>query len=207
MLISFEGGEGAGKTTLINHLYDKLIQSGKKAIKTIAPGGTEAGALIRQILLDKKEIPLCYRAELLLFLADRSQHVEEVIAPALQSQTVVLCDRFNDSTVAYQGVRGFDESWLRTLCAFATNNIQPDITFYLDLDPQKGLHRVKNRTQDRIEAEALSFHQKIREAYLRIAKEEPARFHILSADKTPQDVFLEALKILNSYGLTGREVS
>ncbi len=196
MLISFEGGEGAGKTTLINSLYDKLAQDGKKVIKTIAPGGTQAGALIRQILLDKKEIPLCYRAELLLFLADRSQHVEEVIIPALQSQTIVLCDRFNDSTVVYQGVRGFETEWLRTLCAFATNNIQPDLTFYLDIDPKKGLSRVKARTQDRIEEEALSFHQKIREAYLRIAEEEPARFRILAADKTPQDVLLQALKIL-----------
>lgn len=199
MLISFEGGEGAGKTTLINHLYDKLVQLGKKVIKTIAPGGTEAGALIRQILLDKKEIPLSYRAELLLFLADRSQHVEEVIIPALQSQTIVLCDRFNDSTLAYQGVRGFDEVWLRTLCAFATNSVQPDLTFYLDIAPENGLSRVKNRTQDRIEEESLSFHQKIRGAYLRIAKEEPSRFHILSAEQTPQEVFFEALKILNHY--------
>lgn len=202
MFISFEGGEGAGKTTLINHLCDKLTQSGKKVLKTIAPGGTRAGALIRHILLDKKEIPLAYRAELLLFLADRAQHVEEVILPALASQTVVLCDRFNDSTLAYQGVRGFDEAWLRTLCSFATNNLEPDLTFYLDIDPKKGLSRVKNRTQDRIEEEALSFHQQIREAYLHIAKEEPSRFHILSAEKPPQEVFLEALKILTSYGVT-----
>ena len=201
MFISFEGGEGAGKTTLINHLYDKLTQSGKKVIKTIAPGGTKVGALIREILLDKKEIPLCHRAELLLFLADRSQHVHEIILPALSSQTIVLCDRFNDSTLAYQGTRGFDLPWLRSLCFFATQNLQPDLTFYLDLDPQKGLNRVKNRTQDRIEEEALSFHQQIRQAYLSIAKEEPSRFHILSADKPPQEVFLEALKILESYYL------
>lgn len=198
MLISFEGGEGAGKTTLINSLYDKLVQAGKKVIKTIAPGGTQAGALIRQILLDKKEIPLCYRAELLLFLADRAQHVEEVIAPALKSQTIVLCDRFNDSTVVYQGVRGFDESYLKKLCSFATNTLEPTLTFYLDIDPKKGLQRVKARTQDRIEQEALSFHQKIREGYLRIAREEPTRFHILSADKPAQDVLLEALKIFKS---------
>jgi dTMP kinase len=206
VFISFEGGEGAGKTTLIDRLYDKLTQSGKKVIKTIAPGGTGAGALIRQILLDKKEVPLCYRSELLLFLADRAQHVEEVIIPALKSETVVLCDRFNDSTIAYQGVRGFDTPWLRTLCSFATNNLHPDLTFYLDIDPQKGLHRVKHRTQDRIEEEALSFHEKIRTAYLHIAQEEPTRFHILPADRTPEDVFLSALKILNAYGLTGKEV-
>ena len=201
MLITFEGGEGAGKTTLVRLLYDALTKSGRKVLKTIAPGGTQAGALIRQILLDKKEIPLSYRAELLLFLADRAQHVEEVILPALRSNTVVLCDRFNDSTLAYQGLRGFDEPWLKTLCAFATQGLQPDLTFYLDLDPQQGLSRVKNRTQDRIEEEALSFHQKIREAYLHIAQEEPKRFHILPADKSPEEVFAHALQILSSYKL------
>src|SRR5581483_2441800 len=106
----------------------------------------------------------------------------------------VLCDRFNDSTVAYQsGGRGFDKTWVRSLCAFATQDLQPNLTLYLDLDPQEGLKRVHHRTKDRIEAETLAFHQKIRTAYLQIAKEEPQRFHVLDASRPPEVVFKQAL--------------
>lgn len=196
MFITFEGGEGAGKTTLIERIYSEFQKRGKKAMKTRAPGGTITGNLVRDILLHKGA--LCPRAELLLFLADRSQHVEEVIQPALKSGTVVLCDRFNDSTMAYQGgARGFDPEWVGKLCAFATNNLQPDITLYLDLDPKEGLNRVHHRTKDRIEAESLAFHQKIRDAYLAIAKKEPKRFHVLDASKSPDEVFAQALPFLS----------
>ena len=165
-------------------------------MKTRAPGGTITGNLVRDIVLHHKGA-LCSRAELLLFLADRSQHVEEVIQPALKNGMVVLCDRFNDSTMAYQGgARGFDPEWVSKLCAFATQNLQPDITLYLDLDPKEGLNRVHHRTKDRIEAESLAFHQKIREAYLAIAKKEPKRFHVLDASKSPDEVFAQALPFL-----------
>jgi len=195
LFITFEGGEGAGKTTLIQRIYDEFEKRGKKAMKTRAPGGTITGNLVRDILLHKDG--LCPRAELLLFLADRSQHVDEVILPALKKGIVVLCDRFNDSTMAYQGgARGFDPEWVQKLCSFATQNLQPDLTLYLDLDPQEGLKRVHHRTKDRIEAESLSFHQKIREAYLAIAKKEPKRFHILNASQSPDDVFAQALPFL-----------
>lgn len=196
MFITFEGGEGAGKTTLIDRIYQEFQKSGKKVMKTRAPGGTVTGNLVREILLN--DVTLSPRAELLLFLADRSQHVDEVIAPALKSGIVVLCDRFNDSTIAYQGgARGFDPLWVGKLCAFATNNLQPDLTLFLDLDPQEGLKRVHHRTKDRIESESLAFHQKIREAYLAIAKKEPKRFHILNASKPPEDVFAQALPFLS----------
>lgn len=195
MFITFEGGEGAGKTTLIQRIYDEFEKRGKKAMKTRAPGGTITGNLVRDILLHKEG--LCPRAELLLFLADRSQHVDEVILPALKNGIVVLCDRFNDSTLAYQGgARGFDSDWVQKLCSFATQNLQPDLTLYLDLDPQDGLKRVDHRTKDRIEKESLSFHQKIREAYLAIAKKEPKRFHVLNASRSPDDVFSQALPFL-----------
>ena len=202
MFISFEGGEGAGKTTLIERLYQQLLQQGKKVIETRAPGGTVVGNLIREIVLDKKSLSLSSRCELLLFLADRAQHVEEVIKPALASHTTVLCDRFNDSTVAYQGSgRGFGEEWVHKLCAFATQDLQPDLTFYLDLDPEKGFLRVKNRVKDRIEKESLEFHQKIRKAYLNIAKQEPYRFHVLDASCSSDEVYAQAHKIIASHGI------
>ena len=196
MLITFEGGEGAGKTTLIQRLHIELKSQGKNVLQTRAPGGTQIGSAIRDMLLHIQG--LSSRAELLLFLADRAQHVEEVIAPALKEGRIVLCDRFNDSTLAYQGgARGFDEEWIQKLCAFATDTLQPDLTFYLDIDPEVGLRRV-SRSKDRIESEKLEFHQKIRAAYLRIAKKEPKRFHVLDASKTPEEVFGSACSIIFS---------
>lgn len=157
------------------------------------------GELIRHLLLHHNEQDVSSRTELFLFLADRSQHVQEVILPALAQKKIVLCDRFNDSTVAYQGgARGFDPDWVRTLCHFATQNLEPTITLYLDIDPHEGLQRVK-RSKDRIEQEDITFHQKIRTAYLSIAKKEPKRFHVLDGSKQPQDVFEDALRLLRPY--------
>jgi len=197
LFISFEGGEGAGKTTLIRKLYAQFEAQGRRVIATRAPGGTPVGNQIREILLHSEG--LSPRCELMLFLADRAQHVDTVILPALTEDAVVLCDRFNDSTVAYQaGARGFDAEWVRRLCAFATKDLQPDVTLYLDLDPALGLQRVA-REKDRIESENLAFHQKIRKAYREIAKLEPRRFHILDASQPPETVFEQALDVLSSY--------
>lgn len=196
MFITFEGGEGAGKTTLIQKVNTELQQRGKKTLQTRAPGGTQIGSAIRDMLLHIQG--LSPRSELLLFLADRAQHVDEIIRPALEQGSIVLCDRFNDSTLAYQGgARGFDEEWICSLCNFATKNLQPDITLYLDIDPKIGLGRV-SRSKDRIESEKLAFHQKIRDAYLRIAQKEPQRFHLLDATKTPDEVFKAACSIIFS---------
>lgn len=196
MFITFEGGEGAGKTTLIQKISSELQKRGMKILQTRAPGGTQIGSAIRDMLLHIQG--LSPRSELLLFLADRAQHVEEIIRPALQDGSVVLCDRFNDSTLAYQGgARGFDEAWVRSLCNFATGDLQPDLTLYLDIDPKIGLARV-SRSKDRIESEKLAFHQKIRDAYLSIAQKEPERFHVLDAGKTPEEVFNDACSIIFS---------
>lgn len=198
--ITFEGGDGAGKSTLIETLHRYLERLGRSVVKTRAPGGTKIGETIRSLLLNKGDTPLSVRGELFLFLADRAQHVDEVIKPALAKGQVVLCDRYNDSTVAYQGTaRGFDSVWTRSLCDFATNNLQPTLTLYLDIDPKIGLSRVANTgvAKDRIESEALSFHEKIRESFHRIAKEEPKRFRIIDASQSPETVFENALKIVN----------
>ena len=199
MLISFEGGDGAGKSTLIQKIYDDLNAQGQDVLLTRAPGGTMTGELIRHLLLHHDEKDISPRCELFLFLADRAQHVQEVILPALQQKRIVLCDRFNDSTVAYQGgARGFDLDWIRKLCLFATQNLEPDITLYLDIDPEEALKRV-NRSKDRIEKEALEFHKKIRGAYLEIAKKEPKRFHVIDASRNPDDVFTEAALVLATH--------
>jgi dTMP kinase len=196
LLISFEGGEGAGKSTLIKKVYDYLVQHNRPVLLTRAPGGTMTGDLIRHLLLHHDEKDISSRTELFLFLADRAQHVQEIILPALANKKIVLCDRFNDSTVAYQGgARGFDPDWVRKLCRFATQDLEPDITLYLDVEPLEGLKRVK-RSKDRIEKEGIAFHQKIRDAYLSIAKKEPKRFHVLDGSQTPDDVFNHALQLL-----------
>ena len=181
--VTFEGGEGCGKTTLINRVYNYLILKGHEVIKTREPGATQIGASIRDLLLHKEEYYPTKRAELLLFLADRAQHVEEIILPALARGKVVLCDRFNDSTLAYQGAgRCLDQKTLESFCLFAVNNLIPDLTLFLDLDPKLGLIRAERENNlDRLEKEDLSFHRKVREAFLSFSQKEPERFHVIDA--------------------------
>ncbi len=189
--ITFEGGDGAGKTTLIDKVYAYLCQIGRSVLKTRAPGGTELGEEIRQLLLSKELGTISPRCELLLFLADRAQHVDLVIRPALQRKEMILCDRFNDSTIAYQGyARGFHPHLIMEFLAFSCQEIKPHLTFYLDLDPEIGFQRTQHdRAKDRIESENLNFHRKIREAFREMAKKEPNRFILLDATLSPETVF------------------
>ena len=150
---------------------------------------------MRSLLLDEKG-PLDERAELFLFLADRAQHVKEVINPALAAGKIVLCDRFNDSTVAYQGVaRELDPDYVRSLCLFAGSGLQPDLTFYLDIDPEIGLRRAMDErgSKDRLESESLSFHKKIRGAFHAMAKKEPSRIYQLDGELSPDTILKQAL--------------
>jgi dTMP kinase len=200
LFITLEGGEGAGKSTLIDGLYSFLSSRGLKVIKTRAPGATAIGQSIRQLLLHREEMHIVPRCELLLFLADRAQHVDEVIMPALDSQHIVLCDRFNDSTMAYQAkARGFPEELVKQLCTFASRSLVPDLTFYLDIDPKLGLERVqRSGSKDRIESEQLSFHQAIRNAFLEMAQQEPRRFRVLDATLTKDQVLNDALRFIHA---------
>lgn len=201
VLITFEGGEGAGKSTLMQKVYDFLRERYENVVKTRAPGGTKVGEQIRELLLHKDELALYNRAELLLFLADRAQHVHEVLRPALERNCIILCDRFHDSTLAYQGVaRGFGEEVVKDLCLFAAENLQSDLTIYLDIDPKIGLERIKaNRPlQDRMEAEHIEFHQKLRNGYQKIAKEEPERFKTIDAKAPVEVVFQQAMKYIDA---------
>ena len=200
--VTFEGGEGAGKTTLINRVYDYLTSKGNDVIKTREPGGTELGKHVRELVLHKEDYHPTKRSELFLFLADRAQHVEEMILPALEQEKIVLCDRFNDSTLAYQGAaRSFDREVLKGFCAFAVNDLVPDLTLFLDLDPEIGLMRAKQgneKAHDRLEKEELSFHVKVREAFLSFSKEEPYRFHVIDASQPTDTVFDLAIQEIDT---------
>lgn len=198
VLITFEGGDGAGKSTLMKGLHHLLEERGESVISTRAPGGTFVGEKIRSLLLEK-ENRLSDRCELFLFLADRAQHMQEVIFPALAEGKIVLCDRFNDSTLAYQGLaRELDLSLVHSFCQFATEGKEPDLTFYLDLSPEIGLQRTLHKTgeKDRMESEPLAFHEKIRQAFLHIAQKEPQRVRVLDATKSPEILLQQAI-----YGL------
>lgn len=199
--ITFEGGDGAGKSSLIIGLHAALIEKGFDVIQTRAPGGTEPGQIIRELILHPHE-PVAQKAELFLFLADRAHHVEKVILPALQEGKVVLCDRFNDSTIAYQGAaRGFGAKQVKDLCHFATGGLNPELTIYLDIDPEIGLNRVKQASgrKDHIEAEDIALHQKIRNSFLEIGKENPDRFRIIDGSLPKEEVFNQALKIIDEH--------
>lgn len=205
-LITFEGGEGVGKTTLIDALYQYLKNSRLDVIKTRAPGGTEIGQLIRKILLNQHKEKMSCICELFLFLADRSQHVAELIIPSLKQGKIVLCDRFNDSTIAYQAAgRHQEEEWVKKLCLFASLNVPVNLTFYLDLDPELALKRVdRMKDRDRIEAENSAFHKKIRQAFHSIIEKDPKRFVILDASLDPSEVFEIAKRHLDDFFETHR---
>lgn len=199
MFITFEGGEGAGKTTLIEEIFRYLTSRGYQVLKTREPGGTTLGEKIRSLVLESKE-KISSRAELALFLGSRAQHVDEVILPALKAGKIVLCDRFNDSSVAYQGMaRNLGKEEVAKACQFFSSTLVPKLTFYLDLDPKIGMQRVqRSRVKDRIEQEDFSFHALVRNAFLTIAKENPERIIVLDASLPKDQVQQMAIEKLCS---------
>ena len=198
VLLSFEGGEGCGKTTQIELLADVLQERGRDVVVTREPGGTPLGLALRQILLNleleqqveqQADAPLAAKAELLLMLADRAQHIQAVIAPSLQAGQIVLCDRFADSTTAYQGHgRGFDLAEIARLNAFVCGACMPQLTFVLDLPVAVGLRRAQERrgtaAVDHFEAESVAFHERVRSGFLQIARADPERVCILDANQS-----------------------
>ena len=181
-LITFEGGEGCGKSTQARLLYQKLQQHNIPSLLTQEPGGTPLGNKIRSVLKVKRDFTISPLSELFLFAACRSQLIQDVIAPALHSGRVVVCDRFSDSTVVYQGFgRGLDLSLIDSVNTSATGGLKPDVTILLDVLPEQALQRKKKIHQDRFDSEELSFHHKIREGYLNLAAKEPDRWLVLQA--------------------------
>ncbi|MCK8824502.1 dTMP kinase [Fuchsiella alkaliacetigena] len=200
LFITLEGVEGSGKSTQIEVLAKYLIQKNYSVLKTREPGGTEIGDRIREILLDTNLDNLSDKTELLLYFASRAQHVVEVIKPSLQKNKVVLCDRFGDSTLAYQGyARGIGLELIKELEQLTIGDLKPDLTFLLDIDPEVGLARARNLTKakfgDRIESETIEFHQRVRAGYLNLAKNNN-RFEIINANLAKEKVSAELLKRL-----------
>jgi dTMP kinase len=187
LFLSFEGGEGSGKSLQARRLAGALTERGREVVLTREPGGTAAGERIRDILLHAREIPLTPEAQVLLFSSARAQLVREVIRPALDEGKIVIADRFFDSTTVYQGHgHGVSLQAIREVTALAVGTLVPDRTFLLDVPVEVGLARSGWRAEarwDRFEADATDFHVRVREAYLRLAAAEPRRFVLVSADR------------------------
>ncbi|WP_029523239.1 dTMP kinase [Persephonella sp. KM09-Lau-8] len=198
--ITFEGVEGAGKSTQAKLLYQYLIDKGKDAILTKEPGGTKTGQKIRQILLEKTDEIFPPVAELMLYEADRNFHIHNLIKPSLQQGKYIICDRFTDSTLAYQGyARGLNINLIKQLNEIATEGIKPDITFLIDIPVEEGLKRIKQiRQADRIEDEDIQFHKRLREGFLKIAENEKDRIVVLDGLETPDNIFKKVIEILKN---------
>lgn len=181
LFITLEGGDGAGKSTQAGLLAEWLVERGSTVLRTREPGGTELGAQLRE-LLQHRPGHIDPRAEALLYAADRAQHIATVVRPALARGEIVVQDRYLDSSVAYQGAgRVLDEAEIRELSLWASGGLLPDLTVLLDLDAASAAARRDGSAYDRMEAEAIGFHERVREGYLALAAAEPARFLVLDA--------------------------
>jgi len=192
LFITFEGSDGSGKTTQIELLTAYLKEMGREVVTTIEPGGTELGKKIRHILLDKENMGMSPRAETLLFQASRAELVLKVIYPALKAGHIVICDRFFDSTIVYQGIaRGLGKEKIIDMSLWATGGLEPDLTFLLSLDVDKGEERIAGslRDRDRIEMEEERFKQKIQEGYIALAREFNDRIVSVNAGQEIETVF------------------
>jgi len=207
LFITFEGIEGCGKTTQIERFADYLRKEGNDVLLTREPGGTAIGDEIRKILLKPEHTKMSAKAELLLYAAARAQHVAEKIRPATQQGTTVLSDRYADASTAYQGsARRLSLDLLTKLHQIATDNLIPDITFLLDLPANVGLSRARSRNEasgheDRFENEELTFHEKVREGYLEIARNEPKRVIIINASDGVDDIHSEIVRLFDIWSL------
>lgn len=198
LFISFEGIDGTGKTTQIHKVADYIASKGYEYIVTRDPGGTDLGTKLRDILLNYDGViyPKC---ELLLYVADRAQHVDEKIRPALGQGQFVLCDRYVDSSLAYQGyARGINHDQILNLNLLATDGLMPDLTFVLDIDVNTSFERV-GKQKDRLESEAADFFEKVRNGYLDLAAKYPERIRVIDATVDVDAVFEQILTVLKEY--------
>lgn len=197
LFVSLEGIDGSGKTSLLEHIQEYLQSCGYQVLTLREPGGTIISEKIRTILLDVKNAGILPRTEALLYAAARSQVVEEIIRPALTRGQIILADRYLDSTIAYQGYgRGLDIAYLTQLNQLCTDGLKPHLTLLLDIDPAEAARRRKKEIPDRLEKEGLEFQEKVRQGYLKLARQE-ARIKIINADKTMAAVTAEARQQLD----------
>ncbi len=200
MFITLEGGEGSGKTTCAREAAAALRDQGYDVLLTREPGGTLLGNALRTLLLDaKSQAPVSTRAELLLFCAARAQLVTEVLQPHLDKGGVILCDRYADSTLAYQGYgRGLPLDTLKIILEFATGGLWPHLTLYLDLTPEQGLQRRHPQDWDRLDALELSFHQRVHEGYDALIAQEPQRWRRIDASQPVEQVCQDVLAVIRA---------
>lgn len=201
--LTFEGMDGCGKTTQLRLLAQYLREHDRKVVETVEPGGTEIGRQIRRILLDPVNAGIQPRTELLLYFASRAQNVDEVIRPALEAGSVVLCDRFTDSTLVYQGCgRGLDTRIVRDLDRIACQGLRPATTVLIDIDLETSLSRAKRRnersgqSESRIDEESAAFHENVRKGYLALAAAEPGRFIVIDGRAGIGDVAIQIREAL-----------
>ncbi|MDU4731343.1 dTMP kinase [Finegoldia magna] len=197
MFITFEGPDGSGKSTIIQKVYDHLIENNYDVIKTREPGGSPIAEKIRNLILDTENIKMGYRTEALLYAASRAQHVEETILPALNENKIVLCDRFLISSLAYQGVgRGLGIENVRNINDFAINGVFPDFILFFDVDPITTLKRKSSLdTADRLEKEGNNFHERVYNGYKEILNSEK-NIEIIDATQSVEDVFSQCIEVL-----------
>ena len=193
--ITFEGADGCGKTTQIGLLEKFLKDKGLKTLATLEPGATDLGKNLRQILLHYEK-PVSDEAEMFMYLADRAQHAQMVIKPALYEKKIVLCDRYTDSTVAYQGYgRDGNIEQINILNNIATKGLKSDLTLLFDVESEIAQARL-GKTKDRLESQGMEFHKKVRRGYLELAKQDPKRIKVINANKTINEVWLDVKKIV-----------
>ncbi len=203
MFITVEGGEGAGKTTTIKQLYKELTLRGYDVLLTREPGGITISEKIREIILDNSHTNMEKRTEALLYAAARRQHLIEKVLPALKSGKLVLCDRFIDSSLAYQGhARGIGIEEVLMINEFAIDSCMPNLTLYFDITPEEGLSRIasnKNREMNRLDNEKKLFHEKVYEGYQLLLKQFPQRIKRIDASQSEKAVFLQALSVIDQF--------
>ncbi|MEK4027418.1 dTMP kinase [Pseudobacillus sp. FSL P4-0506] len=200
LFITIEGPEGAGKTSIIQMLAQRLEEEGQVVMATREPGGISIAEQIRKVILNKENISMDGRTEALLYAAARRQHLVEKVSPALEEGHIVLCDRFIDSSLAYQGyARGLGVEEVYEINRFAIGELMPHLTLLFDVRPEIGLDRIKahkEREVNRLDLEALSFHKKVREGYLQLADKFPDRIAVINAEASMESVYQESLKLI-----------
>lgn len=195
--ITLEGSEGSGKSTQSALICDYLKKQGKDVLQLREPGGVKISEAIRNLLLDVKNTDMSSECETLLYMAARAQVVKEVIAPALKAGKIIVCDRFLDSTIAYQGYgNGMDVDFIKRLGVFVTAGIVPDLTLLFDIETEQGLSRT-NAKKDRIELRPLAYHQKVRRGYLELAAQDPKRIKVIKVDAPKEEIFKRVRVLLD----------
>lgn len=203
LFITVEGPEGAGKSTILTKIFNRLIQEGFDVIQTREPGGISIAEQIREVILNTKNTEMDKRTEALLYAAARRQHLVEKVIPALAEGKIVICDRFIDSSLAYQGnARGIGMEEVMNINQFAIEDKMPDLTLYFDIDPEEGLKRIakhNGREVNRLDLESVDFHTRVREGYQKLMKQYPDRIQVIDASRSKEAVFADAYGVVNDY--------